>query len=526
MENSTLVQANFSKVNLEGVVMDGCDVRRVVWSGAKNPDPQNALSMGTSRRGQHCTHARFALPQRKVKSGWSASSLATKHLSTVLQSVTGGGDSDDSGSDSGDESDSASEAAEGKEEEEEEEGKSWVEGMVAAVGEAGSLIQSELEEAQGFLGVEFEKLGSDAGGPLTMKSLQKQFPRAATASGGTPQSLAAQQAEAAMASLTRHCQNVLRKALQELGSKMLEKLAALPHSSTALETVPSEGQGVEAVKKALVRELVSEVHKLFGEAAKRLRSKTAVSGLAAAAATCIQSSAEKEAPSIAASVAKEVGKAQAQAEDVESALGVSAHKLELDRVREAFRSAFLDDCISKVVHAVVHAHVRAKLGKFAGGLAKKIKLIGTYERKAAKDIQGQEGTAKRRMEKLFGANTLRKQTMASVLHASTKYDLPGTGYMKQVRLVLMSIERSAAELIRDEKGATETKNKYGSYSMSTTSTYWSQVSRLPARPKRWCIPFDFKCCLALPCLSSIRTPVHARGHQGAQGRRLHSSHVA
>ena len=32
--------------------------------------------------------------------------------------------------------------------------------------------------------------------------------------------------------------------------------------------------------------------------------------------------------------------------------------------------------------------------------------------------------------------------------------------MKQVRLVLMSIERSAAELIRDEKGATETKENY------------------------------------------------------------------
>jgi len=322
---------------------------------------------------------------------------------------------------------------------------------VAAVGEAGRLIQSKLEEAQGLLDVEFEKLGSDAGGPLTMKSLQKHFPQAATASGGTPQSLAAQQAEAAKASLTRHCQNVLRKALQELGSKMLDKLAALPHGSTALEAVPSEGQGVEAVEKALARELISEVHELFGEAAKQLRSKTAVSGLAAAATTCIRSLAEKEAPSIAASMGKEVGKAQAQADDIESALGESVHKLELDRVREAFKSAFLDDCISRVVQAVVHAHVRAKLGKFAGGLAKKIKLIGMYERKAAEKIEGQEGTAKRGMEKLFGANKLRKLTMASVLHASTKYDLPGTGYMKQVRLVLMSIERSAAELIRDEK---------------------------------------------------------------------------
>jgi hypothetical protein len=40
-----------------------------------------------------------------------------------------------------------------------------------------------------------------------------------------------------------------------------------------------------------------------------------------------------------------------------------------------------------------------------------------------------------------------------VLHAASKYDIPGTGFMKQVRLLLMSIERSAAELIRDEKGA-------------------------------------------------------------------------
>ena len=44
--------------------------------------------------------------------------------------------------------------------------------------------------------------------------------------------------------------------------------------------------------------------------------------------------------------------------------------------------------------------------------------------------------------------------MSSALHAASKYDLPGTGYMKRARLVLLAIERSSAELIRDEKGAT------------------------------------------------------------------------
>jgi hypothetical protein len=177
--------------------------------------------------------------------------------------------------------------------------------------------------------------------------------------------------------------------------------------------VPPKDPGVEVVKMVLIREMVSEIHKLCLTAAKQLKGKTAVSGLAAAAVTCIQSLAEKEAPAIAASVGKEVGKAQAQAADIESALdqGVQSG---LNKVRDAFKAEFSDDCISSVVQAVVQAQVRAKLGKFAGGLAQKIKLIGMYESKAVDNVKTQEGIVEKRMEKLFGANKLRKQVGSKI----------------------------------------------------------------------------------------------------------------
>jgi hypothetical protein len=391
MEDSTLVETDFSNANLEGADMDGCDVRRAVWAGAKNLNPQKALSLGTSETGKPCTHAKFALPQRKVKSGLSGSRLATKHLGSMFKSISGGGESDDSGSNSHDESDSASEAGEGEDEDEDVEGKSWVENIVAAVGEAGSHMQRKLEEAQGSLGEEFDKICMKTGGPLTLQSLQKKL--------GAPQSPAAQQA-VPVASFTSHCEDVLYKALRELGSKLLQKLAESLEDHSALESVPPEGQGVEAVKKALV----SGVQMLCGEAVKQLTSKTVESGLAAAFETCIQSLAVKKAPEIAASV----GKAQAQASDIESALEREL-KSELDRVRHIFETDFFDNCISRVVRAEVQVQVQARLGKFAGGLAKKIKLIGMYEGQAAKIIKEQENTAKKHTGKLFGADKLREQ---------------------------------------------------------------------------------------------------------------------
>ena len=121
LEDANFKKADFSNANLEGVDFDGSQLQGAIWTGARNLNPLQSMSMGISKSGKSCEHALFKLPERKPKSG-TPSKTCCKHVSVVFKSMVGGGDSDeDDGSDSGGSSDGDSDGDDSGEESEEEE---------------------------------------------------------------------------------------------------------------------------------------------------------------------------------------------------------------------------------------------------------------------------------------------------------------------------------------------------------------------------------------------------------------------
>ena len=87
---------------------------------------------------------------------------------------------------------------------------------------------------------------------------------------------------------------------------------------------------------------------------------------------------------------------------------------------------------------------------FVKDASQKLTLLGLYEVKLASKIADLGEEAKKKWAKLLSGNKLRSAVLSTVLNQGSKY-AAGTGYMKQLKMLQASIERSSAELIKDGK---------------------------------------------------------------------------
>jgi len=90
------------------------------------------------------------------------------------------------------------------------------------------------------------------------------------------------------------------------------------------------------------------------------------------------------------------------------------------------------------------------MGGFVKGASQKLALLSRYEAKLASNIADLKGDAKKKIAKLMSGNKLRSAVLSTVLNQGSKY-AASTGYMKQLKMLQATIERSAAELIKDGK---------------------------------------------------------------------------
>jgi len=81
---------------------------------------------------------------------------------------------------------------------------------------------------------------------------------------------------------------------------------------------------------------------------------------------------------------------------------------------------------------------------------RKLALLDRYEVKIASNIENLNGVAKKKMAKLMFGNKLRSALLSTVLNQGSKY-AGGGGYLKQLKMIQATIDRSATELTKDGK---------------------------------------------------------------------------
>ena len=448
LEDSVLTGADFSNSNLEGGDFDGATVIGTKWDGARNLNPKRSMTMGVSKNsGTACTFPVFKLPARKVKTE-TPSKTMFKHTSAVFKSMVGPGDDEsDSGGSSEDDSDDSGEETEDEDEDEEKE-KTVLSKIADGVKYVVDQLDKITKEVQPLYTEESKKLRGTAGALSAEKVLSEVESIKGRARTLDTESAVAQVTESAV-------DQVLRQGLMDLAATVLHEVCEKA-KTLILDTFPDTvagndveaGTGVDALKNDLCKLVMSNVKDKVEEATKQINTRTGkeVSGLAKALHVHIESLSTKVAPRI----AKIIVRTPEQTPTPEQTQKLEQISVKIESVLATFEKILFEDGIGGMVPGIITDQIQEKLGKFAAGMSQKMGLISKYEKAVASRTKDLSAEARQRMEKLSCASKLSSRAIANVMNQSTKYDLP-TGYLKQVKMILLAFERSTVELMQDAK---------------------------------------------------------------------------
>ena len=449
LEDSILTRADFSNSNVEGVDFDGAIVLGTKWEGARNLKAHNSMTMGISKNsGKACTFAVFKLPARKVKTE-TPSKTMFKHASAVFKSMVGPGDDEsDSGGSSEDDSDDSGEETEDEDEDEEKEKT----GLLSEIADGVKYVVDQLDkitkEVQPLYTEESKKLRGTAGALSAEKVLSEVESIKGRARTLDTESAVAQVTESAV-------DQVLRQGLMDLAATVLHEVCEKA-KTLILDTFPDTvagndveaGTGIDTLQNDLCKLVMSKVKDKVEDATKQINTRTGkeVSGLAKALHVHIESLSTKVAPRI----AKIIVRTPEQTPTPEQTQKLEQISVKIESVLATFEKILFEDGIGGMVPGIITDQIQEKLGKFAAGMSQKMGLISKYEKAVASRTKYLSAEARQRMEKLSCASKLSSRAIANVMNQSTKYDLP-TGYLKQVKMILLAFERSTVELMQDAK---------------------------------------------------------------------------
>jgi hypothetical protein len=143
--------ASFRNAVVSGLRLGGSSIKNVDWTGAKNPNPQNPMSMGMGPSGDLCIHKLHTLGKRP-KAGSGPSKHIWAWLKAVFKSMweegTDGGGSDDDDDDDSDDDDSDDDTDEETDDDDEDDETSMIDKVLEGLKDASDTVDRVIEEAK------------------------------------------------------------------------------------------------------------------------------------------------------------------------------------------------------------------------------------------------------------------------------------------------------------------------------------------------------------------------------------------
>ena len=173
--------STFKNAMISGLRLDGSSLKNIDWSGAKNSNPQNPISMGTGPSGEVCIHNVHTLGKRP-KDGSTPSQHIWSWLKAVFKSMweegTDDGGSDDDDDDSSDDDSDDTDEEDTDDDEDEDDETSMIDKVLEGLKDASDTVDRVIEEAKKVYDQEEEKLTGKWDSVLQFKNLKKTIEKA------------------------------------------------------------------------------------------------------------------------------------------------------------------------------------------------------------------------------------------------------------------------------------------------------------------------------------------------------------